>query len=373
MMTQRKLLILSYDFPPSNGGIARLCNEIAQGISAYYDSIEVVTRDVRGPSLPYNSKSIIITRFGESRGKLEFSILNYLKKFDKNNTDILCGVWHPEGIIAKIAGFKNIFILGHGTEFLHGNIFWRKYFWLNIYCKFILESTSCLITNSHYTKRLAEKISKKARVNAVPLGVNSNFFKPTVLETSNFDDKINIVSLSRILKFKGYDFIAKTIASLSEEYKHKIVWNIGGTGPYLQDLKLLVKELKIDDITYFHGFIPDDKLPDFYSKNDLFILCTREADDTSDVEGFGLVFIEAQSCGVPVIGTNTGGIPDAIDHQNGGWLIPQDDEDKLSNLLKIIIKDKSIVINEGIKARNRILKTSTLDKYCQKINAIINE
>ena len=373
MITKRKLLILSYDFPPSNGGIARLCNEIAQGISPYYDNIEVVTRDIEGPSLPYNSKYILITRFGENRGKLEFNILNYLKKFDKENTDILCGVWHPEGILAKIAGFKNIYILGHGTEFLHANVFWRKHFWLKFYCKFILESSTCLITNSHYTKGLAEKISKKARITAVPLGVNSKFFKPIILENNNFEEKIKIVSLSRILKFKGYDFIAETIAALPEEYKYKIVWNIGGTGPYLEDLKLLVKELKIDDITHFHGFIPDENLPEFYSTNDLFILCTRESEKTSDVEGFGLVFIEAQSCGIPVIGTNTGGIPDAVDHNNGGWLIRQDNSEELSSLLIKIIKDRSILENEGVKARNRILNELTLEIYCSKIKRIIND
>lgn len=372
MSSEKRLLILSYDFPPSNGGIARLCNEIAQGLSPYYKNIMVVTREVDGPSIPYHSQNIEIKRFTEKRGVLEYKILSYLKTLNDKNTDILCGVWHPEGILAKLAGFKNIYILGHGTEFLHANIWWRKNIWLKIYCNYILKSITCLITNSHYTKQLAESISDKAYIKAIPLGVNSDFFCPKNAERTD-TEKINIVSLSRIFKFKGYDFIAETLASLPADYQSKIVWNIGGTGPYLEDLKQLVDYLKIGNITNFHGFVADEKLPEFYSENDLFVLCTREEKNTTDVEGFGLVFIEAQACGIPAIGTATGGIKDAIDNNNGGWLIEQDNVVQFSNLLKKLIDKKSILKDQGLLARDRILKTSTLKKYCEKINLLMNE
>src|SRR5690606_20103569 len=155
------------------------------------------------------------------------------------------------------------------------------------------------------------------------------------------------------------------------EFKSKIHWNIGGTGSYLIDLKVLVKELGIEDNVTFHGFIPDEELPSFYNSNDIFVLCTREQANSTSVEGFGLVFLEAQSCGIPVIGVCSGGIPDAIEEGNGGWLIEQDSEQMLASLLMKLIKNRELVIQEGVKARARVLEKANWKIYNEKLFKII--
>src|SRR5690606_12218927 len=147
------------------------------------------------------------------------------------------------------------------------------------------------------------------------------------------------------------------------EFKSKIHWNIGGTGSYLEDLKTLVKELGIEKNVTFHGFVPDEVLPSFYNSNDIFVLCTREEANSTSVEGFGLVFLEAQSCGIPVIGVRSGGIPDAIEKGNGGWLIEQDNEQMLANLLIDLIKNQELVLEEGLKARKRVLENANWKVY----------
>ena len=134
----------------------------------------------------------------------------------------------------------------------------------------------------------------------------------------------------------------------------------------------LTEKLGIDEQVNFHGFVNDLDLPIFYNNNELFILCSRENPNNTSVEGFGLVFLEAQACGLPVIGTNTGGISDAIDNDNGGWLINQDNEAELRMLLINILDDRSIVTTMGAKARNRILKGFTWDIYCSKLFKLIN-
>lgn len=323
----KKLIIFSYDFPPSNGGIARLCQEIAVGQQENFQEVIVLTRQKIGESKPYNSDKVKIIELPSKRGLCELKAFQFLKNIkNKKDCKVLCGLWHPEATISILSGFKNVFVLGHGTEFLSGTSKFRKFFWLPYYAKWVLEKVKLNIANSDYTKKLIEKVNPKANVIALPLAVNEFFFNPKESESKdNGDDVLRIVSVSRILQFKGYDFIAKTIASLPEEQKKSIQWNIGGTGPYLQSLKELVKELGIEKNVIFHGFIPDEELPNFYNSNDIFVLCTREEENSTAVEGFGLVFLEAQACGVPVIGTNSGGIPSAIKHENGGWLIKQDD------------------------------------------------
>jgi phosphatidylinositol alpha-1,6-mannosyltransferase len=366
----KKLIIFSYDFPPSNGGIARLCQEISVGQQYYFDEVTVLTRKKTGENIPYNLDKVTIVELPNKRLKCEWAAFKYLQSIkNKGEINVLCGLWHPEASLVFFAGFKNVCILGHGTEFLPGKSMFRKNFWLPFYAKKVLNKAKLVIANSNYTKQLIEKINPKVNVVALPLGVNEDFFIQKSIKSTH--DKLKIATLSRVLQFKGYDFIAKTIANLPIEYRKKIEWNIGGIGPYLKDLKILVLHLGIQDQVHFHGFIPDSTLPDFYNSNDIFVLCTREQNNSAEVEGFGLVFLEAQSCGIPVIGVCSGGIPDAIEKGNGGWLINQDDEKMLSELIISFIKDKDIIRVQGNKARQRILKNCTWEIYNKEIYKLL--
>lgn len=368
---RNKLIIFSYDFPPSNGGIARLCQEIAVGMQAYYSEVMVLTLAKEGKNKPYNFDKVKVAYLPSKRIKAEFAAYMFLSKIkDKDQYDVLCGLWHPEASIAMLAGFKKVYILGHGTEFLSGNNKFKEKFWLPIYAKLILGNASLIIANSIYTKQLIVEINKKAKTVALPLGVNEKFFKPTTSFEKN--DVLRISSLSRILQFKGYDFIAETIAKLPLEYRDKIEWSIGGTGPYLIELKKLVKELHIDHLVTFHGFIADEKLPEFYGLSELFVLCTRQEKLSTQVEGFGLVFLEAQACGVPVVGTRSGGITDAIVEGNGGWLIIQDNHEQLSNILMSCLLDKSLLQAQSLKARKRVVEDCTWNKYNINLYKMLN-
>lgn len=272
-------------------------------------------------------------------------------------------------MLCLLAGLKNVFVLGHGTEFLTGTSGFKAEFWLPVYAKWVLGRVKKVIANSNYTKSLIYKINPKASVLALPLGVNKGFFKPLPSKTSN---KLKICTVSRVLQFKGHDFIARSIAALPSTQRECIQWDIGGTGPYLAELKILVNDLGIAKNVDFKGFIPDEDLPQFYNDHDLFVLCTRASDDSTQVEGFGLVFLEAQACGLPVIGTNTGGIPDAVVQNNGGWLIEQDNQTDLLSLLVDFIRDPELLLAASLKARQRVEQSANWDVYCEKLNQMLN-
>ncbi|KIC03408.1 hypothetical protein OA88_03285 [Flavobacterium sp. JRM] len=371
MKQKKELIIFSFDFPPSNGGIARLCQEIAVGMKPYYKSIRVLTREKEGVNIPYNLKEVEVITLPKKRIVCELNAIKYLSKIkDKDNFDILCGTWHPEALLSMIGGFKNIFVLGHGAELTSGNSLFRKFFWLPFYARFILNNVKLTIANSNFTKKLVYKIAKSANCIELPLGVNHNFFKPSD-NIKNLNGRLKICTVSRIEEFKGHNFIANTLVKLQKNYSDKIEWNIAGTGNYLDKLIEIVEDLGIGNLVKFHGFIKDDDLPKFYNDNDLFILCTRENPNDINVEGFGLVFLEAQSSGIPAIGTRTGGISDAIEVKNGGWLIEQDNESDLYNLLFILLNDKSLVNVEGLKARKRIEAGCTWEIYCKNLSILM--
>ncbi|OIV43203.1 glycosyltransferase family 4 protein [Flavobacterium johnsoniae] len=370
MNSSKKLIIFSFDFPPSNGGIARLCQEIAVGMKPYYKSIQVLTPKKEGVNLPYNLKEVEVIKLPKRRILCELKAIQYLSKIkNKDNYDIICGTWHPEAILCKVSGFKNIFVLAHGAELTSGNSSFRRNVWLPFYAKFILNNVKLTVANSNFTKKLVNKISDSANCQELPLGVNNDFFKPSNVEISN--EVLKICTVSRIEEFKGHDFVAKTLLKLNENYNGKIIWNIAGTGGYLSKLIQRINNLGISNLVTFHGFIKDEDLPNFYNSNDLFVLCTRENHKDINVEGFGLVFLEAQSCGIPVIGTTTGGISDAVEQNNGGWLIEQDNESDLYDLISSLLNDRSILKNEGLRARKRVDEKCTWEIYCENLFQIM--
>lgn len=370
-MKKRNLLILSYDYPPSTGGIARLCQEITLGLHSFYNSIKIITVDIPSVSIPYNDTDIEIIKLPPKRIQCELATIREIRKIkNKSSYDVLCGIWHPEALLAILGGMKNIYVLGHGAEFLPGNSKIRKRFWLPVYAKWIVGKVKKVITNSHYTKSLVERIHPTSKPIALPLAVNHTFFAPSIKKITN--NKIQFSTVSRILKFKGHDFILKTFENLPKSLRDTIEWHIAGTGPYLEDLKKLISVSPIKSQIHLHGFVPDAELPNFYKASDIFILATREEEQSNQVEGFGLVFLEAQSCGIPAIGTNTGGIADAIKDGNGGWLFEQNNKDQLRSILTEVITTPQIINTQGAKARKRVLQNCTWDSYCNQLYKILS-
>lgn len=363
------LFIFAYDFPPSSGGISRLCYEIAAGQENYFKEIVILTRKKKGEYVPAKQSNFRLIELPTKRLKCEMEALKVLKSFDTSSTKILCSLWYPEAFLALLSGHKNVFSLAHGAELQAGNSKFRKYIWQAIFAKQVLSRIKLVIANSSYTKGLVDRLAKTANSVALPLGVDIDQFKPLNLELCNTN--FTIGSLSRIHQFKGFDQVLEALMNLPIETQKKINWKIGGTGPYLETLKEKIKHSKCHVYVEFEGFIPDESLVKFYNQLDVFVLFTQDVSTQNSVEGFGLVFLEAQACGTPVIGTNTGGISDAIDHNNGGWLFEQDDIYGLSRQIESLINNKDLLIEQSKLARKRCLENASWEKYNIKLKEVL--
>lgn len=361
-----KIIIFSYDFPPSDGGIARLCSEIASNLHHRLYDVQVLTTAHEGANkVTYNLDGITILQKSAKRIICEWEMFCHLIKIrNKCDYTILCGLWYPEALIALLAGFKNVYILTHAAELRPGVSKFRKKIWLSILANWVLRNAKRVVANSEYTANLSKAVSPKASVVTLPLAVNHNYFIPV---SSKKKDTINLMfcTVSRICKFKGHDTILKAIQQLPIEIKDKVRWKIAGNGPYKQSLLQLVNESGLSSQIEFLGFVPDKDLPKVYQSSDVFVLCTREEENSSNVEGFGLVFLEAQSSGIPVIGKHAGGIPSAIKHGNGGWLI--ENKDELSKLIIQLVMDRASCDKMGIKARQRVENEATWDIYIDSL------
>lgn len=361
----KRIVLLAYDYPPNNGGISRLCGDIISELKHRGIPYLVITPadDTNGVIEDQN-----IIRINKKRGKLELEILKILRSRVHNDDIILCDTWHPAALLCKLAG-KKYYILAHGAELLPGKGVVRSKIW-PLLRRMVLNGSEGVIANSHYTANLVKQNTTRPKVYALPLPVNSDLFYPT--KSKNNDQILRICSISRIEKFKAHDFLIKTISLLEPRYKERLILTIGGKGPYLETLKKLADELNLNSVVNFIGFVEADKMNDFYSSHDLFVLCTREEPQFRNVEGFGLVFVEAQACGTAVIGTRAGGIPDAVKENEGGFLIQQDNIDELLSILKSSIDAKEEVQRQGVIARARVIKECNIGKYTDGLLNRIN-
>jgi phosphatidylinositol alpha-1,6-mannosyltransferase len=256
-LKNKRLIVFAYDFPPSSGGIARLCYEIALGQNKNFEEIIVLTRNKTGQQKPIKNPNFNIIYLPERRLECELKALKTLRIFNKKNTTIITSLWYPEAFLALLSGHKNIYSLAHGAELLPGNSSFRKTFWIPVFARLILKKIKGVIANSNYTSKLVNNVSPKAKSIALPLGVDTNQFQP--LKSKVNDGLLHISTLSRIHQFKGYDQVFDAICSLDKDLQEKVIWHIGGTGPYLEKLNEKVLVNKNYFKIFFHGFIPDEE------------------------------------------------------------------------------------------------------------------
>ncbi len=360
-------ILFSFDYPPMSGGISRLCEAIANEFTV--NGGVVLTKYPQKKS--YLHKKLQHYYVPEKRPWRELISILWLLKIANKSRLIIADNWHPEGSLSILFGGRRNVILSHGAELFPGEGWFRQSVWKK-WMRFTLQKANVVIANSKYTASLVKNAAPNANITVIPLGVDHHRFFPftnkdEVKNKFGVQGKFVIGSISRLHKFKGYQTVFRAIKSLPEEVRKKVFYIIAGDGSDKNWLEEECKILGIDDIVQFIGFVSETDLPSFYNALDLFVLCTEEQPEERKVEGFGLVFLEAQSCGVPVIGTRTGGIPSAVKENNGGFLINPNQSHELQKRIIKLVTTPRFLIEMGKKARRRVLQEATWEHYIKKL------
>jgi phosphatidylinositol alpha-1,6-mannosyltransferase len=360
------LTLFAFEYPPCGGGISRLSGEIARYYEALGVQPTVITQEFSSVS---SGAPLPTVRVPARRPLREWKAFLALRSL-KSPAPVMCGLWYPEGLIAALANRRPLIILAHGAELMPTVETWRRGLWSRLQ-RWVLERADLVIANSKFTEEFVLKVAPKARVVAIPLGVDEQRFRPRLDSGARVklgvEGKRVVTTVARLHAYKGHETVFQALRVLSDEERKDLVYLIAGTGPYESSLRTLATELGVESCVRWLGFLPEEDLPELYAATDLFVLCTRDSAVERGVEGFGLAFLEAQACGVPVVGTVTGGIPDAVRHGEGGWLIAEDDYSALSGILRTLAKDPAAFQAEGKRARNRVLREGTWQRYGNRL------
>lgn len=267
---------------------------------------------------------------------LFFNIFYSLKNL--RDMDIIHVQWPvPNGLgalfLKKIYGFPYINTI-HGEE-----VHLSKRYHLLFGLRWLVKNSEKTITNSSATRNFClEAGLPKEKLKIIPFGVDTEFFRPLGLPK---DDKVfQILSVGYLIERKGFEYLIKAIKEIKKEYS-QVKLKIVGIGPLEDKLKILINELNLEKEAEIVKNVSDEELLHLYNTSDLFVLPSI-VDSQGNTEGLGVVLLEAMACGLLVMGSNVGGIPDIIEDGVTGILVKEKDIIGISKSISFIMKNKSL-------------------------------
>lgn len=379
-----KIIIISYDFYPNIGGVAQHVFNLAKFLVKKNNEVCVFTvrNNFKNKFCEY-IHNIKVYRFftpdvSKLRGLLFLAqaipfgfLFSLIKKVDIIHSHTVI----PDSLVGLFIISKKKIFTNHSSQFLELYEDKSRNFIKKIY-KFIIKKYNFIVTPSEELKEKSIIFFNFAndQVFFIPNGVDIERFKPVSLKEKEFK-KSKIFSLWNLEKRKylvfcprrlepknGVEFFVKAVKLLTE--KEKNFWGIISGNEYVKSysnfIKSLIKELKMEDHVFFTGPVPNELIMDYYQASDIVVL-------PSLMEAVSISGLEALSCGVPVVGTNVGGIPFIVKDGVNGILVNPKSEKEIYNALVRLIDKEELRNKFGINARKFIEENFSWDKIAKEI------
>lgn len=244
----------------------------------------------------------------------------------------------------------------------------RQHRWM---ARRVLRDAGHLIANSHNTRRILETVwgISPDRITVIHPGVDTKRFRPAdrcakSRAALGWRDQPVILTVGRLQKRKGHDMLIRALPRLQETYPD-VLYVIAGNGEELAPLENLVRELGLHDLVQFRANVDDDELLTLYQQCDLFALPNRAVGH--DIEGFGMVLLEAQSCGKPALAGNSGGTREALLPDITGWLVDCTTPESLATALSDALSDSKRLDVMGLRAAKWIREEFDWSRVVEKM------
>ena len=280
-----------------------------------------------------------------------FKVKSYIKSI---KPDIIHAHYATSyGFLAAFSGFHPFIITGWGADIFDSpNNSWMKKLLINSFKK-----ADAITVLSNITRKEIAKLTDK-EVQLIPFGVDLNKFFP---RKANSTDIIKIGTIRTLSEKYGVEYLIRAFALICEKHQN-IQLEIVGDGPLRTYLENLVVELGIEKKVVFHGYVNQNLLFEQYIKIlgslDIFAILS-----ILDSETFGVAAVEASACGIPVVATSVGGLPEVIESEKTGIIVPPKNVVATAKALDSLISDEKLRIEMGKNGRKKVE-----EKYNWKTN-----
>ena len=361
-MQVEKINIFNSDMNPEGGGIQN---------TAYYLVLSLSKKTkVSGYTgvLPnsYRCDDIEVTS--------SYTVLNVVKWLfhkskERNTVNIAMNCWEalPAMIIYKLTGTKYI-VLAHGNDvYSLGETHGIKQKIFDTINRSIFNNACLIACNSEYTRGLLkyEAYVKKSTVIHPPC---SKFAVDSKEDTLY---RHRVLSIGRLVERKGFQFVIESIPELLEEYPD-LEYVVIGDGPYKSNLMNLVGSLSLEGHVKFLGRVSDTEKIEQYKRCSVFVMPSIEISDDDTVEGFGIVYIEANQLGKYVISGRCGGVPEAVIEGSTGTILEHVDKTSVKeSISKVFENIESLYTDDMVSKRKKWAELHFIDNISEEyISAI---
>ena len=285
------------------------------------------------------------------------------------------GAAAPLGLLSasmKRAGVRKTVALTHGHE-----VWWAKVFPFNYALRKIGASVDSLTYLGEFTQQaIARSLSKASAQKMVRIapGIDVDHFSPQnstqLRKELKLENKRVIVSVGRLVHRKGQDHLIQAMPEILKSIPDAHILMVG-QGPYLSHLKKLVEEYNLVDHVSFIGRIQYAQLPQYICAGDIFAMPSRSRFFGLEVEGLGIVYLEASACGLPVIAGSSGGAPDAVVDGVTGIVVDGENDQEIAAAAIKLLHDLAGSKAMGLAGREWIIENWRWEIWSERFNKLL--
>ncbi len=293
----------------------------------------------------------------------------------KHGSEIIWyGATAPLGWMAghlKRQGARRQVGLTHGHE-----VWWSKVWPFSWVMKRICRNLDVITFLGKFTHHAMEPIlGDKVHAVRIAPGIAIDHFTPGVpsealLQSLGLREKKIIVSVGRLVHRKGQDRLIEALPQIIQEVPD-VALLLVGEGPYKAHLEKLVTQLNLHDYVYFVGRVQYRELPDYLRLGAIFAMPSRSRFFGLEVEGLGIVYLEASSTGIPVLGGASGGAPDAVLDGVTGLVVDGDDVAAISAAAISLLLDPKRREQMAIAGREWAMSNWSWTMWGERFNALL--
>jgi phosphatidylinositol alpha-1,6-mannosyltransferase len=231
---------------------------------------------------------------------------------------------------------------------------------------------------SRYTRaRFASAFGPQAALEHLPPGVDTDRFRPDPTSRAELRTRLRlgqrptVVCLSRLVPRKGQDMLIRALPAVRQRVDGAALVIVGG-GPYLETLRGLAERLRVSEHVTFTGGIPAADLPAYHAMADVFAMPCRTRGAGLDVEGLGIVFLEASATGVPVIAGYSGGAPETVQHNKTGLLVDGRSVNQIADAVTELLVDPDRAATMGAAGREWVTAHWRWDALAARLSELVS-
>jgi phosphatidylinositol alpha-1,6-mannosyltransferase len=367
-----RLLFAASEFPPGPGGIGTQADQIARQLSVLGWDVRVIApqdytseADIAGfnAELPYR-----LLRIDARPGSVE----RFLQRIR-----LIVGEsrrWRPDILLAS--GQRTVWLATLLTRFykrrlaviVHGSELGSPGSLMRAISRWAVNRAEGVIAVSEFTRQqMLDAGISPARCGVIPNGADPDLFRPCPTEHI---ESPNLLTVGHVSPRKGQDVVVRALPAILRQVPDT-QYTVAGLPTGAEALIELAEQLGVADHVHILGRVDAAALVDLYNQCDVFVLTSR-ATSTGDIEGYGIVVVEAALCGKPSVVTLNSGLVEAIRDGETGLAVPQNDPEAAAEAILSLLLDREKRLSMGRTARERAVAEQTWAKRAQAYHTFLS-